>query len=162
MNVLRRALVALVAVSITACAAAAPEVKITHPQYRYVPIFPAGPLPAGQPFHVTWTPQLVRMDAAEPYDVRLCIGLYGSFADPGALKEASSRSSATRPDCPPSGAVVSSGVLRTRSDSGAPLATDLVLPTAVGFYDVRQIEISGVDPAYSVTASGSLLEVRAP
>jgi hypothetical protein len=153
---------AAAALSLVTCAPAAPpDATIEHPQYRYVPTYPTGPLSPGDSFHVVWTPHLVRLDPADPYEIRLCVGLYGSFADPGALKETMARSSITRPDCPPNGAVVSSGVLQTRSDSGTPLSADLVLPRATGFYDVRQIEISGVAPTYSVTASSGVIEIRA-
>jgi len=58
------------------------------------------------------------------------------------------------------GAVVSSGALRTRSDTGKPLAADLVLPRGSGFYDVRQIAVNGVEPTYSATSAGGVIEVR--
>jgi len=121
-----------------------------------------GPFTPGAAFHVAWIPELVRTDAAEPYDVRVCIGVFGSFEDAGALKEAGSRTSGTRPDCPPSGAVVSSGVLRTRSDVGNPFDVDLVLPRANGFYEVRQIAINGVAPTYSAMSAGGVIEIRGP
>lgn len=148
-------------VSVAGCSAA-PAPQVLHPQYRYVPSYLPGPVTAGAAFHVVWTPELVRTDSAEPYDVRLCIGVFGPFESPGALKLSASRSSGTRPDCPQSGAVVSSGVLRTRSDTGSPLVADLVLPRVNGFYDVRQIAINGVEPTYSATSAGGLIEIRGP
>ena len=148
-------------VSVAGCSAArAPQVL--HPQYRYVASYPPGPFTAGAAFHVDWTPELVRTDSAEPYDVRLCIGVFGSFENASALKEAGSRSGGMRPDCPPAGAVVSSGVLTTRSDTGTPLGADLVLPRGNGFYDVRQIAINGVVPTYSATSAGGVIEIRRP
>jgi hypothetical protein len=153
--------VTLFFVSAAGCSvAAAPQVL--HSEYRYVPGYAPGPFTAGAALHVVWTPELIRSASTEPYDVRLCIGLYGSFENPSALKEAASRSSAARPDCPPTGAVVSSGVLRTRSDTGHALGADLVLPREYGFYDVRQIAINGVEPTYSATSAGGVIEIRGP
>lgn len=148
-------------VSVAGCSAA-PGPQVLHPQYRYVPSYAPGPYTVGAAFHVVWTPELIRTDSAEPYDVRLCIGLFGSFENVSALKESGSRSGSTRPDCPPTGAVVSSGVLRTRSDTGNSLAADLVLPRVSGFYDVRQIAINGVEPTYSATSAGGVIEIPGP
>lgn len=148
-------------VSASGCSAA-PAPQVLHPQYRYVASYPPGPFTAGAAFHVEWIPELVRTDSAEPYDVRLCIGLFGSFENASALKESGSRSSGTRPDCPPAGAVLSSGVLRTRSDTGNSFRADLVLPGVNGFYDVRQIAINGVEPTYSASSSGGVIEIRGP
>lgn len=158
---MRLVLVILFFVSVVACSAA-PAPQVLHPQYRYVASYAPGPFTAGAAFRVVWTPELVRTDSAEPYDVRLCIGVFGSFENASALKESGSRSSGTRPDCPPTGAVVSSGVLRTRSDTGNSLGADLVLPPVNGFYDVRQIAINGVEPTYSATSSGGVIEIRGP
>ena len=146
-------------VSAVACSAG-PAPQVLHPEYRYVGSYAQGPFAPGAAFHVDWIPELIRMDSAEPYEVRLCIGLFGPFENPSVLKESGSRSSGTRPDCPPTGAVVSSGALRTRSDSGKRVAADLVLPRASGFYDVRQIAVSGVEPTYSATSVGGVIEVR--
>jgi hypothetical protein len=156
------AVVILFFVSVAGCSAAPAPPQVLHPQYRYLASYAPGPFMAGASFHVVWTPELVRTDSAEPYDVRLCLGVFGSFENPSALKEAGSRSGGTRPDCPPAGAAVSSRVLRTRSDAGNPLGADLVLPRANGFYDVRQIAINGVEPTYSATSSGGVIEIRGP
>ena len=159
---MRRVLaVILIFVSVAGCSvAAAPQVL--HPQYRYVASYAPGPFAPGAAFHVDWTPELIRTDSGEPYDVRLCIGVFGPFENASALKESGSRSSGTRPDCPPTGAVVSSGALRTRSDTGKPLAADLVLPRGSGLYDLRQIVVNGVEPTYSATSAGGVIEVRGP
>lgn len=148
-------------VSAVACSAPPPP-QVLHPQYRYVTSYPLGPFTPGGAFHVDWIPELIRTDSAEPYDVRLCIGVFGPFDNASTLKESGSRSSGTRPDCPPPGAVVSSVALRTRSDSGKPLAADLVLPRVSGLYDVRQIAINGVQPTYSATSAGGVIEIRGP
>jgi hypothetical protein len=116
----------------------------------------------GAAFHVEWIPELIRTDSAEPYDVRLCIGVFGPFQTASALKEAGSRAGGARPDCPQSGAAVSSGVLRTRSDIGDSLVADLVLPRVHGFYDVREIAINGVEPTYSAMSAGGVVEIRGP
>jgi hypothetical protein len=139
---------------------AAPAPQVLHAQYRYVASYAPGPFAPGAAFHVDWTPELIRTDSAEPYDVRLCVGVFGPFENVLALKESGSRSSGTRPDCPPTGAVVSSEALRTRSDTGKRLAADLVLPRGSGFYDVRQIAVNGVEPTYSATSAGGVIEVR--
>ena len=159
---MRRVLAAiLIFVSLAACSVA-PGPQVLHPQYRYVASYAPGPFAPGAALHVDWTPQLLRTDSAEPYDVRLCIAVFGPFESASALKESGSRSSGTRPDCPPTGAVVSTGAQRTRSDTGKPLAADLVLPRGSGFYDVRQIAINGVEPTYSATSAGGVIEVRGP
>jgi len=150
---MRRVLaVILIFVSVAGCSVA-PAPQVLHPQYRYVASYAPGPFAPGAAFHVDWTPELIRTDSGEPYDVRLCIGVFGPFENASALKESGSRSSGTRPDCPPAGAVVSSGALRTRSDTGKPLAADLVLPRASGLYDMRQIVVNRVEPTYSATSA---------
>ena len=141
---------------------AAPGPQVRHPEYRYVVSYAPGPFTAGAAFHVEWIPELVRTDTAEPYDIRVCIGVFGSFENAGALKEAGSRAGGSRPDCPQAGAAVASGMLRTRSDQGNPLGVDLVLPRANGFYEVRQIAINGVEPTYSAMSAGGIIEIRAP
>jgi len=153
--------VILIFVSVAGCSVArAPQVL--HREYRYVASYASGPFAPGAAFHVDWTPELIRTDSGEPYDVRLCIGAFGPFENASALNESGSRSSGTRPDCPPAGAVVSSGALRTRSDTGKPLAADLVLPRGSGLYDLRQIVVNGVEPTYSATSAGGVIEVRGP
>jgi hypothetical protein len=157
-----RILVAATVLASFACSSAAPAPKALHPEYRYVVRYAPGPFAAGAPFHVEWIPELVRTNSAEPYDLRVCIGVFGSFEDAGALKEAGSRAGGSRPDCPQAGAAVASGMLRTRSDLGNPLAVDLVLPRANGFYEVRQIAINGVEPTYSAMSAGGVIEIRGP
>ena len=152
----------LIVILAGACSAVPAPQQVRHLEYRYVAHYPRGPFTPGAAFHVDWIPELVRSDPSEPYEVRLCIGVFGYFENPSALKEAGSRAGAARPDCPPAGAVVSSGVLRTRSDTGEPLGVDLVLPHLVGFYDVREIAISGVEPTYSATAASGAIEIRGP
>ena len=159
---MRRVLVViLIFVSVAGCSASAAP-QVLHPEYRYVASYPPGPFTLGAAFHVVWRPELVRTDSAEPYDVRLCIGVFGSFDNVSALKESGSRSGGARPDCPATGAVVSSGVFRTRSDTGNALDADLVLPRGSGFYDVRQVAISGVEPTYSAVSAGGVIEIRGP
>jgi len=121
-----------------------------------------GPFTPGAAFHVDWIPELVRTDPSEPYEIRLCIGVFGSFDNASALKEAGSRAGGEEPECPPAGAAVASGVLRTRSDTGDRLGADLVLPRVSGFYDVREIAISGVEPTYSATSASGAIEIRGP
>jgi hypothetical protein len=155
-----RILVAAAVLASFACSSAAPAPKALHPEYRYVVSYAPGPFTAGAAFHVQWIPELIRTDTAEPYDIRVCIGVFGSFEDAGALKEAGSRAGGSRPDCPQAGAAVASGMLRTRSDLGNPLGVDLVLPLVNGFYEVRQIAINGVEPTYSAMSAGGVIEIR--
>jgi hypothetical protein len=156
---MRLAFVVLLFVSLVGCSAA-PAPQVLHPQYRHVATYAPGPFTGGATLHLVWTPELVRTDSAEPYQVRLCIGLFGPFEDLSALKESGSRSSATRPACPATGAVVSSEVIPTRSDAGNAFNADLVLPSANGFYDLRQIAINGVEPTYSAMSAGGIIEIR--
>ena len=152
----------LVVILVGACSAVPPPPQVLHSQYRYLAHYASGPFTAGAVIHVDWIPELVRTDPSEPYDVRLCIGVFGSFENASALKEAGSRASGARPDCPQVGAAVSSGVLRTRSDTGDRLGADLVLPYVIGFYDVREVAINGVEPTYSATSAGRAVEIRGP
>ena len=156
---MRLAFAALLVMTLAGCSAA-PLPRVLHPEYRYVATYAPGPFTGGATLHLVWTSELVRMDPAEPYEIRLCIGLYGPFENLSVLKESGSKSSGTRPACPASGAVVASEVIPTRSDAGDAFNADLVLPGANGFYDVRQIAISGVDPTYSATSAGGIIEIR--
>ena len=157
-----RPFLAVVLVGATGCSAAPAPPQVFHPEYRYMATYAPGPFTPGAAFHVQWTPELNRTDAAEPYDIRLCVGVFGAFDSASALKEAGSRAGGARPDCPAAGAAVSSGVLRTRSDTGNALSADLVLPERPGFYEVRQVAIYGVEPTYSAMSAGGVIEVRGP
>ena len=159
---MRLVFAALFLVSAAGCSATPASPQVVHSQYRYVASYPPGPFTPGAVFHVEWIPELMREDSAEPYDVRLCIGVFGPFENASALKEAGSRSGGSRPECPAAGAAVSSGVLGTRSDSGNSLGVDLVMPRVNGFYDVRQIAINGVEPTYSAMSAGAVVEIRGP
>ena len=152
----------LVMILVSACSTAAPPPQVLHSQYRYMAHYAPGPFAAGAAFHVDWIPELVRTDSSEPYDIRLCIGVFGSFENASALKEAGSRAGGARPECPQAGAAVSSGMLRTRSDTGDRLGADLVLPRVNGFYEVREVAISGVEPTYSAISASGAIEIRGP
>jgi hypothetical protein len=81
--------VILCLVSVAGCSAA-PAPPVLHPEYRYVASYAPGPFTAGAAFHVVWIPELVRTDSAELYDVRLCIGVFGSFESQTVLQPARS------------------------------------------------------------------------
>jgi hypothetical protein len=83
-----RLFLAVILVTATGCSAAPAPPQVLHPQYRYVASYAPGPFTPGAAFHVQWTPEVVRTDAAEPYDVRLCVGVFGAFESASALKEA--------------------------------------------------------------------------
>jgi hypothetical protein len=48
----------------------------------------------------------------------------------------------------------------TRSDEGRQFDAYLTLPNQPGFYNVRQIAISGREPSYSATAGAGIIEIR--
>jgi hypothetical protein len=51
--------------------------------------------------------------------------------------------------------------MRTASNSGVPFAGDVIVPSAVGFYDVRQISIlSGSGGVENITSAAGIIEVR--
>ena len=152
----------VIVIMVSACSAVPAPPQVRHSEYRYMAHYAPGPFTPGAALHVDWIPELVRTDPSAPYDIRLCIGVFGSFESASALTEAGSRAGGTRPECPPAGAAVSSGVLRTRSDTGDRLGADLVLPRVSGFYDVREIAISGLEPTYSATSASGAIEIRGP
>jgi hypothetical protein len=96
--------------------------------------------------------------ADAPYDVRLCVGVYGAYASVESLKQASGNIG--KLECPAAGATVGSDVLRTRSDDGRKLELDLTLPNQPGFYDVRQIAVSGSEPSSSYIAAAGIIQIR--
>lgn len=116
--------------------------------------------PRTRPRHSTWKAAPRQLLAREgvgvhaPYDVRLCTGVFGAFENASALRARECHARAVR------GLTVLQ--LRTRSDTGKPLAADLVLPRGVGSYDVRQITVNGVEPTYIATSAGGVIEVRGP
>ena len=104
---------------------------------------------------LTWEPQGAAEPSSTIFEVQLCVALFGPWESVDALKRApqppESRS------CPPTGAVATSSTLRTTTHSGARMASELTVPLAPGFYDLRQISILGTG---NVTSAGSVIDVR--
>ena len=147
----------LICASTLACAPAASP-QVLHPEFRYTASYAHGPVGPGEPLHVVWTAERFRTSSTELYDIRLCVGVFGSFESAESLKRSSP--SAARADCPPAGALVASETMRARSDVASAFELDLVLPRELGFYDVRQIVISGDDRAHNATSAGGIIEIR--
>ena len=156
---MRRLLVALALLAAT-CGPAASVPEPRFPQYQYAIAIPATPVAPNEELHLVWEPHLAPGLATAVSTMELCVALFGPWESVDALKSAMS-SAVTGPSCPPKGAALSSDTLRTRSDSGARLATDLVIPSATGFYDVRQITITVTSGATAGAMSGDgIIEVR--
>jgi len=104
---------------------------------------------------LAWEPQLASGSSTSTYEIQLCIALFGPWESVDALKSAM----ATRDtrSCPPVGASVASETQRIASNTGARIVTEVTVPTAPGFYDLRQISIMG---AGNATSAGSVIEVR--
>jgi hypothetical protein len=156
---MRRLLIALALLG-TACGPASSVVEPRFPEYRYTIAIPTAPVAPDEELHLVWEPRLALGLATEVSTIELCVALFGPWESVDALKRAMS-AAATGPSCPPKGAARSSDTMRTMSNSGARLATDLVIPSAIGFYDVRQIAITiGSGGSASAMAAGGIIEVR--
>lgn len=157
---MRRLLIVL-AVLGTSCGPAL-STPVASPQfamYQYTVVVPTKPLTPNEQLHLVWEPRLIAGSVSGIADVQLCVALFGPWPTVEALKTAMSASE-VRPSCPPSGAVIASETMRTTSNSGARFATDVIVPSAVGFYDVQQISISSAGGASSATSGGGIVEVR--
>jgi hypothetical protein len=153
-----RGIVWSLAVIVFACTSV-PAPQVLHQQYQWVATYPLGPFSPGESLHVVWTPRPVQASASDPYEVRLCVGVFGSYGSVETLKKEESASTG-KPECPIASAVVGSEVLRTRSDEGRQLEAYLTLPNQPGLYNVRQIVISGSPPSYSATSGAGIIEIR--
>lgn len=127
-------------------------------EYQRFATYPLGPFSAGDAFHITWTPKQVQSTTSEPYGLRLCVGIFGPYPSVETLKQSHDT---TGDECPPTGAVVMSEMMQVRSDDDRPVATDLKLPSASGFYDVRQIAIFGTGAKANRQAAAGIIEIRA-
>jgi hypothetical protein len=155
----RRVLIALAALA-TTCGPASSVLEPRFPQYQYTIAIPTGPVAPNEALHLVWEPHLAPGLATAVSTTELCVALFGPWESVDALKSAMS-TAATGPSCPPKGAAMSSETMRTTSDSGARLATDLVIPSAAGFYDVRQISITVTSGATAgAMSSDGIIEVR--
>ncbi len=123
--------------------------------YQYVVQVPTKPVSPNQRLILVWEPRLASESSTSFYGMQLCLALFGPWESVDALKKAATYDSGAT--CPPTGAIATSQTLRTASNSGARMAADVMVPSAPGFYDLRQISIS--DSGNS-TSAGSVIEVR--
>ena len=155
---IRRGLIWSLAVVVLACTSTPSSPPVQHAQYQYVATYPLGPFNPGDSLHIVWTPRLVQTSTAAPYDIRLCVGVFGPYGSVESLKQASS--SGAKVDCPVASAAVATEVLRAQSGESIRMEATLKLPSQPGFYDVREVAISGSDPARSATSAAGIIESR--
>jgi hypothetical protein len=103
---------------------------------------------------VTWVPTQLSTAKSDVYEIQLCTGFFGPWDSPKALTDQNKPMS--QPACPLTDAKVAGEPAHGRSNIGARLTTDLVAPSMPGFYDLRQIVITGGN----ATVAGSIVEVR--
>ena len=137
---------------------ATPQASPQFTYYQYTVAIPTTPLAPNEQLHLVWEPHLAPGSAAAVSALQFCVALFGPWETVAALKTA--MSAAGPRTCPPTGAAISSDTMSTMSNSGARLATNLVVPSATGFYDVHQIAITSVGESTSVTTAGGIVEVR--
>ncbi len=156
---LRRGLIWSLALTVLACTSTPSSPPVLHAQYQYLATYPLGPFNPGDSLRIVWTPRLVQTSSAAPYDIRLCVGVFGPYGNVESLKQASS-TSAAKVDCPVASAAVATEVLRAQSGESSQMEATLKLPSQPGFYDVREVTINGVDPARSAMSAAGIIEVR--
>lgn len=147
--------VALLAVSCVPFGTSTTDSGQRYAVHRYAAQVPTTPVSPNQRLTLTWEPQVAAESSSTFFEIHLCVGLFGPWESVEALKRApqppDSRS------CPPTGAVATSSTLRTTTHSGARMVMEVTMPSALGFYDLRQISIFG---AGNSTSAGSVIEVR--
>ncbi len=147
--------VALLAVSCAPLGTSTPSSGQRYAMYQYAVEVPTKPVTPNQRLILTWEPRLASETSSTFSDIQLCVALFGPWESVEALKRSAQVDA--RPSCPPTGASATSQTLRTTTHSGARMATDVMVPSAPGFYDLRQISIFG---AGNATSAGSVIEVR--
>jgi hypothetical protein len=123
--------------------------------YQYVVQVPTKPVSPNERLKLAWEPRLASGTSASIYEIQLCVALFGPWESVDALKKAMGPRD-TR-SCPPPGASVASETSRIASNSGTPMATEVIVPSAPGFYDLRQISIFS---AGNSTSAAAVIEVR--
>jgi hypothetical protein len=146
--------IVLLAVS-CAPAAQAPTTAQRYPLYQYVLVVPTKPVTPNERLTLTWEPKLAAQPSSTRFEMQLCVALFGPWESVDALKKG--MDTRDTKSCPPSGAAATSPTLRAASATGAPLTTEIVAPSARGFYDLRQITV--YDAGNSMSAGG-IVEVR--
>ena len=133
---------------------ATPASAQRYATYTYSVTVPMAPVSLNERLKLLWEPRLASAPSPEVFEIRLCVALFGPWESVEALKKAA------QPDtraCPPTGAVATSETARIASNNGQPLAAIVTVPSAPGFYDLRQISIYGSGNSMS---AGSVIEVR--
>jgi hypothetical protein len=148
---LRFASVALVVLA--ACAPVGTPARFVT--YQYAAVVPVGPFAPGDVVSVEWVARELSTDKPDAYEIELCTGLFGPWDSVQALKN--QNQPMARPACPLTDAKVPSQIARARSNIGERLTTQLVAPSAPGYYDLRQIVVTGGN----ASVGGSVVEVRA-
>jgi hypothetical protein len=123
-------------------------------RYQYALEVPTKPVTPNERLKLAWNPQLQSAPSPAPFEIQLCVALYGPWESVEALKRAPSQDARS---CPPAGAIATSQTLRVASNAGDLLATDLTVPSTPGFYNLLQISILG---SSNSTSAGSVIEVR--
>ena len=150
-------LLILIAALVVSCApfTSTPAPANSYPMYQYVVQSPTKPVSANERLKLAWEPQLASGSSTSIYEIQLCVALFGPWDTVDALKKAmTTRDTRT---CPPPGASVASETERVPSNTGARTATEIIVPSAPGFYDLRQISVFS---AGNSTSAGSVIEVR--
>jgi hypothetical protein len=156
--VLMRALLVGCLVVASSCGpAAAPgnSSREGHALYHYLIDTPTRPLTAGDRIQLSWKPRLAASDASEVTDVVLCAALFGPFESADVLKKAMDGLS-PKASCPMTGSAVATEPLRTPSNSDKSVATEITVPSRPGFYDFRQVAVTGT----SAMSGAGIIEVR--
>lgn len=122
--------------------------------YQYALVVPTKPVSPNERLTLTWEPRLAPQPSSTLFEIQLCVALFGPWDSVEALKRAAPQDAKS---CPPGGAVATSQTLRAASNTGAQLAANITVPSATGFYDLRQISV--FDGGNSTTA-GAVIEVR--
>jgi hypothetical protein len=123
--------------------------------YQYVVHVPTKPVTPNERLKLAWEPRLTSGTSPNIYEIQLCVALFGPWESVDALKKAMGPRD-TR-SCPPPGALVAGETSRIASNSGARIATEVMVPSAPGFYDLRQISILSAGNSMS---AGAVIEVR--
>ena len=115
---------------------------------------PTKPVSPNEQLKLAWKAQLAAQPSSALFEIQLCAALFGPWETVEALKKAAPQDTRS---CPPAGAIATSEIVRTASNNGAPQAATIKVPSAPGFYDLRQISVYG---AGNSTSAGSIIEVR--
>ena len=151
---MRLLLIAALAVSCTPVGAPTADSGQRFALYQYMLEVPTKPVSPNEQLKLAWKAQLAAQPSSALFEIQLCAALFGPWETVEALKKAAPQDTRS---CPPAGAIATSEIVRTASNNGAPQAATIKVPSAPGFYDLRQISVYG---AGNSTSAGSIIEVR--